>query len=145
MASDLVDIADGVATALNAKLPDWGYSANATRRNTPTYALEELADARFTVVPISRPVRLAGKGGLLDTQPRVDVDIRQRTGNEQATNDALSELSELVAEHFLGGVVGLARCLQAESSVVFQTDEMVEKGVFATVVSLTFTVGRNAR
>lgn len=146
MASDIVTIADAVTAALNAKLPDWGYSANAVRRNTPTYDLSELGTPRFTVVPISREVKLAGKGGsLVMTAPRIDIDIRYHTGNDQTTNDQLTELSEQIAEHFLGGVAGLTACLSAESSVVFQDDKMIEQGVFAVAVSLTFSIGRTPR
>ena len=40
------------------------------------------------------------------TAPRIDIDIRYHTGNDQTTNDQLTELSEQIAEHFLGGVAG---------------------------------------
>jgi hypothetical protein len=143
MASDLVNLAEDVKTELNTQLSGWGYSTPAVRKNTPTFSLEELGKVRVTVIPVVRAIAKQGRD-LLETRQRVDIDIRYRTGNEQATNDSLSELSERIAEHFLGHDGAFSTCIDAESSVVFQTEEMVDKGVFAAAVTLTFLVGRAA-
>lgn len=146
MPADIDIIADLVVTEINTRLPGWGFTANAVRKDAPLYTLEELKTQRVTVLPILRTTAAAGRGGLLETRPRVDVDIRLRTKNDEAANAVLKELSEIVAEHFLGGrVAGLSGCLESESSVVFQTDKMNEQGVFAAAVSLTFLVMRTAR
>ena len=146
MPADIDVLADLVVTELNARLPGWGFAANAVRKDAPLYSLEELKTQRVTVLPILRTTAAAGRGGLLETRPRIDIDIRLRTKNDGAANAVLKELSEIVAEHFLGGQVeGLSGCLESESSVVFQTEKMIEQGVFAAAVALTFLVMRNAR
>lgn len=145
MASDLVTLADDVTEALNALLTELGYENNAERKNKPRYSLEELANLRVTVSPVSRPARIGGKGGLLSTQPRVDVDFRKRTDDDQDAEDNLIELAEIIAERFLGGIDDMTRCIEADSSAVFPTEDMIEKGVFAAAIALTFEVGRNSR
>ena len=146
MASDLVTLADSVTTALNALLVELGYSITATRANKPRYKLEELATLKATVSPIARPSKVDGKGGeLLSTQPRIDIDLRKHTGDDEEAEDDLIELAEIIAERFLQGVAGLTGCMEADSSAVFPTDEMIEKGVFAAAIALTFEVGRAPR
>ncbi len=146
MAADVVTIAKQVTAAVNAMLPELGFSGTtAVRKNKPKYSLEDLAKLCVTVSPVMRTAEYLAKGGLLDTRPRVDVDIRQRTGDNQDREDALIELSEVIAERFLAGVEGVVNCLEVETSAVFQTDEMIEKGLFAVAVALTFSVARVAR
>jgi len=146
MASDLVTLADSVTTALNTLLGELSYSVTAVRRNKPRYKLEELATLKATVSPISRTAEIGGKGGsLIMTKPRIDIDLRKHTGDDADAEDDLIELAEIIAERFLEGVAGLTGCMEADSSAVFPTDEMIEKGVFAAAIALTFDVGRAPR
>jgi len=146
MASDLVTLADSVTTALNALLDELGYTVTATRSNKPRWKLAELSTLKVTVSPVSRPSRIDGKGGtLVATQPRVDIEFKKHTGDDQDAEDDLIELAEVIAERFLEGVDGLTGVMEADSSAVYPTEEMIAAGVFAAAISLTFSVGRAPR
>lgn len=144
MAADITTLADDVVAALNAKLPEWGYTANAERFSVPTFTLENLDAVRFSVIAMPTKRTTAGKGGsLLELQPVVGIEIRKRTGNQLAGNDALVDVAERVAEFFLSGqAVGLTGISEVETTSVFTTTEMKDKGVFACGVELTFSYGR---
>jgi len=147
MAADLVTLANSVTTALNSLLAELGYAQRAVRTNRPRHKNEELQTLKITVYPMGRPARINAKGGaLVETQPIINIDFRQHVGeNNQAREDVLIELAEVITERFLKGVTGLTGVMEADTSAVYPTDEMIEHGVFAAGIALTFSVGRAPR
>jgi len=139
MASILTKAADAVCSELNTKLAGWGYlTTQAERKNTTRFVLEECESLRVTVLPIACPVETAGRG-LLKWTPTVDVDIRKRTADDMAAEDAMVELAESIAAYFKGEPRESAvyKCLNAELSPVVPADELQDKGLFAVAVRLT--------
>jgi hypothetical protein len=147
MAADITTLADDVVAALNAKLPDWGYSANAERVSVPTFTLENLDSVKFSVVAMATTRTTGGKGGsLFNLRPVVGIEIRKRTGNTLAANDALVDVADRVADYFLSNVAaGLTNIDEAVTTSVFTTNDMKEQGVFACGVELTFDYSRALR
>jgi hypothetical protein len=138
MASILTQAADAVCSELNTKLAGWGYATTqAVRKNKTTFVLEECEDLRVTVLPIACPVETAARG-LLKWAPTVDVDVRKRTADDVATEDAMVELIESVAAHFLGEREPTDfKCISVEPSVVVPGEDLTDKGLFAVAVRLT--------
>ncbi len=142
MAADIITIADLVTAALNEQLPEWGYTANAEMLLAPTFTLETLDTVKFSVIPMTCPRTIYARG-LLELRPTIAVEIRKRTGNDPAANEALMAISEQVAEWFLGGQAeGLDGCMEADTTPIFSTDKMIEQGVYACGAELTFQIVR---
>lgn len=138
MASILTLAAEAVKDELNAKLTSWGYgSTTATRKNTTKFVLEELDSLAVTVLPIVCPVETRSKTSL-KWSPTVDIDIRKRTNDDTDAEDALVELSETIAAHFLQTFASSTlKVITAEPSVTVPSEELQDKGLFAMAVRLT--------
>lgn len=144
--SDEIDlIADAVAAELNTQLADWGYpSVVAQALDVPVFDAKELKGLHLSCVPmVTRHAEQVARNRIR-FEHEVHVDVRKRIGNSKPSNRELKELTSRIAEHFskqanrnLPGYAAAA-LVGVERSAVYQPETLIEKGIFATVVALTF-------
>lgn len=148
MASELVDIADAVVADLNANLSDWGFSGvTATRKYAPSFDLKSTAVA-VTVTP-RRTERSFSSTQSNEYVHSIDVEVRQvlPIGGEDAACDALEDLTDRIADRCLGlsfsDPAGMCSGVIQES--VLDEDDVNQKSLFRSVVTLTVQTWRGAR
>jgi hypothetical protein len=140
MASILTLVADAVKDELNVQLVGGGFTGlTATRKNTAKFTLETCATLQVTVLPIGSPVETDARKRLRWT-PTVDVDVRKLVSDTDTdAQDAMVELTETIAAHFLQSFAHANyKLMTVEPSVTVPSEQMQEAGLFAVSVRLGF-------
>ena len=153
MAAVIITIADAVAAELNEK--EWSLPFTATRVYVPVHELRDLSTLTVTVVPKSLKPTLLSRSGANLYDYLIDIGIQQLIGQGQMTDaqinsaaDPLMALAEeIVSEFFLEnlvvpGLVPLPKCIDAENTPIYHPQDIDEKRVFTTVITLNYRQGR---
>ena len=138
----IADLADLLVAALNAET--FSESFTAERRAIPRFNLEELKDLTVTVVPRTLETTMLTRK---HDMHQIALDIAVQKKVESDDNDELDSLLNLVQEIAdavnrtdLGG----AKWIKTENDPIYAPDHLHEKRVFTSVLTLTYSVVRDA-
>jgi hypothetical protein len=142
-----VDIADAVVATLNAH--DFGTAFTAERHYLPRYELSEMQTLRVTVVAKEMTTTTASRGAA-NRDVTIDVAVQQKLDNpttEQATTDALMDLSEAIADHLrvtplVGNPGAGAKWVRTEHTAIYAPEHLEQMRQFTSVATLTYRVIR---
>ena len=115
----------------------------AARAYAPILELEDMAGLHLTVVPRSQAsTRLAR--GLFEETYEIDVAVQQRAATD-AERDALMLLAQAMHERYRSQrltAYPAAVCVGGKVEPLFAREHLLEHGVFTSVLTLTYQLGR---
>ena len=138
----VTDIADAVASELNAAPPDtFSQPVTAERHVLPQFELQDLAELRVTVVP--KGVEIGGSTRASSQYDiTVDVGIQKKVGKDlDAEVAALGTLVDEVAEHLRRRTLAEAPYAQwvgIRNEPVYAPEHLSEQRVFTSVLTVSY-------
>ena len=141
--AQIIDIADGVVTELNANAFSQPFTAE--RHYRPLFDLPEMKTLHVSVVPAGLKINSLSRGAD-QHEYQIDVAVQKKFQEETpAELDPLMHLVEEIADHFrtprldaLPGVV----CAGVENKPVYAQEHFDELRQFTSILTLTFRVAR---
>lgn len=137
MSSQLVAIADGVVTKINAA--SLSQVVTAARSYVATGDLEDANTLSVDVMPVDMTKSLQNRSGKLE-QYQVRVVIQKRTDSDtNATLDALSVFVEELADLLLGARITTPNVICVSTEIVpFAVVDIRERNQFAASITATY-------
>ncbi len=149
MSSVLVELADGVAAALNAQAYSRPFTA--TRAWRLSLDLADMAGLYVTVAPAGMTTERAARGDLHQEDYTVDVIVREKpVPLDSSTLDALSRVTEEIADVLKNACVPLpalgsrvqAQCVGLTNTPLYVAEDLDAKKQWTSVLSATLRVYR---
>jgi hypothetical protein len=139
MPSLIVQVADAVVAALNAAEPQ----LNAQRFYRPVYELTELKTMRVSVVPRSIMIESAGRS-VNQHDIAVDVAVQRRCSDDAGLDELMGLVERLADVLRLKRLPNLsdAMWIKTENSPIYSPEHLETKGVFTSVLTVTYRVVR---
>jgi hypothetical protein len=139
----ITDIADAIVAELNGAT--FRQPVTAVRHYLPRFDLPEMHNLQVTVVPkgvvLASGDRSRGQGDY-----SLDVAVQQKIATgDNAELDALTDLTEEIANHFRGRRLGSfpdAIWIKTEQTVLYAQEHLAELRQFTSVLTLTYLVLR---
>ena len=141
----IIQIADALVAALNAA--PFSLPFEAVRRYRPEYTLAELAELRVTVVPKGYAAEMADRSRD-EEDIQIDVAVQKKLGSSDGRIDqaAADSLMRLVGEirratrRLRLATTPPAIRVKTENVPIYSPEHMETKGVFTSVLTITFRV-----
>ncbi len=139
----IIDIADAVASALNAH--GFGQAFTAERHYVPRFELKEMADLKVTVVPRSLVSETASRTMVKD-DIEIDVAVQKKLGSDVvAEGDALMQLVEEIITYLrqtpLAGLANVV-LVRVANDPIYAPEHWDELRQFTSVLTLTYRTMR---
>ena len=139
----ILDIADGVASALNGEVFSKDFTA--VRAYVPSFKIHETDGLQVTVVPRGLE-RTSGTRSESQHDYQVDVGVQEKFEQGDAAElDPLMDLVEEIAD-FLGDETldtdPLCACASVEHGALYVQEHMREGRVFTSVLTCTYRMWR---
>jgi len=139
----ITDIADAIVAELNGAT--FSQPVTAVRHYLPRFDLPEMQNLHVTVVPkgvvLASGDRSRGQGDY-----SIDVAVQRKfTTGDNAELDALTNLTEEIANHFRGRRLASypdAAWLKTEQTVLYAQEHLAELRQFTSVLTFTYRVLR---
>ena len=150
MAAVIVSIADAVTDALNGASLSQTFTAR--RVYVPVHTLRDLSCLTVSVVPATLEGTLLERSGRNLFSYDIHVGVQKVIGQGQMSDDEINEacdplmlLAQEIGDLFDGGLLASApqaRCVDVKNVPIYSPQDIDEKRVFLSLVTLTFRLGR---